>query len=135
MSSILTNYSGNDRSTVTHKETNISTVSIAQIPADEQFQIPEDNEDQALMRASQEIVEETLKSIENFESCQLRNIDTHPVQSPPFSKFSSQNLLTGATVNGNITFNFGFDMFDKENTCVSSVKKPKRKYVIESDSD
>ena len=32
MSSILTNYSGNDRSTVTHKETNISTVSIAQIP-------------------------------------------------------------------------------------------------------
>ena len=32
MSSILTNYSGNDRSTVTHKETNLSTVSIAQIP-------------------------------------------------------------------------------------------------------
>ena len=32
MSSILTNYSGNDRSTVTHKERNISTVSIAQIP-------------------------------------------------------------------------------------------------------
>ena len=95
------------------------------VPADEQFQIPEDNEDQALMRASQEIVEETLKSIENFESCQLRNIDTHPVQSPPFSKFSPQNLLTGATVNGNITFNFGFDMFDKENTCVSSVKNQK----------
>jgi hypothetical protein len=65
----------------------------------------------------------------------LRNIDTHPAQSPLFSKFSPQHLLTGATVNGNITFKFGFDMFDKENTCVSSVKKTKRKYVIESDSE
>ena len=101
----------------------------------QQFQIQEDNEDQALVRASQEIVEETLKSIENFKSCQLRNIDTHPAQSPLFSKFPPQHLLTGATVNGNITFNFGFDMFDKENTCVSSVKKPKRKYVIESDTE
>ena len=101
----------------------------------QQFQIQEDNEDQALVRASQEIVEETLKCIENFKSCQLRNIDTHPAQSPLFSKFSPQHLLTGATVNGNITFNFGFDMFDKKNTCVSSVKKTKRKYVIESDSE
>ena len=31
MSHILTNFSGNDGSTVSHKETNISTVSIAQV--------------------------------------------------------------------------------------------------------
>ncbi|CAC5369142.1 unnamed protein product [Mytilus coruscus] len=141
MSSIITNYAGKP---ATASSTSISNYQNRTTKATVEYSIPNDTDDEVLVSASHEIVEQTLKTIRNFETNEISDINVSATSNmhvqdigiAPLIKYIPQNVLSGATINGNVVLQFDkLSMSDYENKENSGNKRKRRVRVIESDSD
>lgn len=134
MSSVLSNFSKPTENTV-------STL----------YDIPDDNDDDLLVRSSQQIVEQTLGEIENYEHNLLdirnQNMSTS-IPKPPCSNIALQDIcinpqsnyipqiLSSAYIHGNVIINYGNNNScqtqEKENL---STKRKRQRVIFDSDSN
>lgn len=149
MSKVLCTFTSNQDSTTDINQNTIqpgdSTANLNNVDT-----IPDDEDDMALVRASQEMIENTLLDIENFENYEVLDIhnDIHVDNCKKSSNlvqkttdmsvrmsenYSVPSILQGATVKGNVIINYGNPTEEKENYQRQTQKK--RKWVIYDSSD
>ncbi|CAG2236797.1 unnamed protein product [Mytilus edulis] len=149
MSKVLCTFTSNQDSTTDINQNTIqpgdSTANLNNVDT-----IPDDEDDMALVRASQEMIENTLLDIENFENYEVLDIhnDIHVDNCKKSSNlvqkttdmsvrmsenYSVPSILQGATVKGNVIINYGNPIEEKENYQRQTQKK--RKWVIYDSSD
>ncbi|CAC5377815.1 unnamed protein product [Mytilus coruscus] len=149
MSKVLCKFTSNQDSTTYINQNTIqpgdSTANLNNVDT-----IPDDDDDMVLVRASQEMIENTLLDIENFENYEVLDIhnDIHVdnckkssnlVQNNTdmsvrmFENYSVPSILQGATVKGNVIINYGNPIEEKENYQRQTQKK--RIWVIYDSSD
>ncbi|CAC5377808.1 unnamed protein product [Mytilus coruscus] len=149
MSKVLCTFTSNQDSTTDINQNTIqpgdSTANLNNVDT-----IPDDDDDMVLVRASQEMIENTLLDIENFENYEVLDIhnDIHVDNCKKSSNLVQKNtdmsvrmsenysvpsILHGATVKGNVIINYGNPIEEKENYQRQTRKK--RKWVIYDSSD